>query len=307
MANTNKVYGYVTEKIVKMLEAGVIPWRKPWSGKMPSNYVSKKPYNGVNIFLLAAAPYSDHRYLSFKQVKDLGGNVKKGEKGHMVVFWKFLKKNETRKDGTVKNVTIPFLRYYTVFNVEQTENWVPREIPAVSETENLPIDAAEKVIANLPETPEVKGSLDRAYYNPSADFIGMPDRKVFESPEAYYSTLFHEVTHWTGNASRLNRFEKNESTIFGCETYSKEELVAEFGAAFLCALTGVNNAQVLENSAAYIGNWITRLKADDSLIISAASKGRKAVEWITKAEAETVADENGIEATKEPEPLEAVA
>jgi len=306
MANsTNKVYDYVTERIIGMLEKGNIPWRKPWSGLQPENYISGKTYRGINLFLLSCAPYSDHRYLTFKQVKSKGGNVKKGEKGHIVIFWKFIETSKTQADGTVKYGKIPFLRYFTVFNVEQTENWNPKPLPAVSENPINRIDSCESFVKGLPEAPMIEGSVDRAFYRPMTDSIGMPDIKRFVSAEKYYSTLFHELTHWTGSEKRMARFEKTEVNLFGSESYSKEELVAEMGAAFLCSEMGIDNTETTENTVAYIQSWMKRLKEDNTLLISAASKAKKAAAWMKGEKTDYSTDESGVEAEKEAEPVEA--
>lgn len=305
---TNKVYDYVTEKIVAQLENGCVPWHKPWKGGilLPENYVSKKKYNGINIFLLAFQPYTDHRWLTFKQVKAQGGNVRKGEKGSMVIFWRFLDGEKTLKDGTTKKTKIPFLRYYTVFNVEQTEGWMSHPLP-VLENKVDRISACEAFIDAMPEKPIIHNS-HMAYFRPSDDSVGMPNINAFDNSEAYYCTLFHEITHWTGGEKRLGRFEKGQAHLFGSEVYSKEELVAELGAAFLCAELGLDNTGLIKNSAAYLRSWVKRLKEDNTLIISAASKAKKAVVWMkgeSQPETETATDENGVEAEKEMELVEA--
>lgn len=303
----SQVYNYVSEKIVGMLDAGTIPWRKPWTGLMPQNYISKKEYRGINLFLLAHAPFKDPRFLTFKQVQGLGGKVKKGEKAWMVIFWKRFSKEETDKNtGETKKRSWGMLRYYNVFNVEQTEGWTPRPLTEEALKPNEKIAKCEEIVANLPEVPVMEGS-QIAAYSPSRDTVMMPDIRQFESSEGYYCTLFHELTHWTGNEKRLGRFTKNDGGMFGSQSYSKEELVAEFGAAFLCAVAGTEQP-ILENAAAYIQGWKKRIKEDPKLLVQAAGKATAAANWLQKITyGEVTKDETGEKVEVEPVPVEAEA
>jgi len=303
--NASKVYDYVSEKIVAMLDKGTIPWRKPWTGLMPQNYVSHKEYRGMNLFLLANAPYKDPRFLTFKQVQNLGGKVKKGEKAWMVIFWKrFTKEEQDKQTGQNKKRSWFMLRYYNVFNVEQTEGWTPKPLEKAVLKPNEKISRCEEIVANLPEVPVMEGS-QIAAYSPSRDTVMMPDIRQFENSEGYYCTLFHELTHWTGSEKRLGRFTKNDGGMFGSQSYSKEELVAEFGAAFLCAVAGTEQP-ILENAAAYIAGWKKRIKEDPKLLVQAAGKAQKAANWLQKISyGEEAKDENGEKVEAEPVPVEA--
>ena len=214
------VYQMVTDKILAMLDEGVVPWHKPWTTTGPINAVSGKAYRGINVWLLGMAPYSDTRWITFKNAKALGGSVKTGEKGTMVVFWNWIKKNE----GTPEETSVAFLKYYTVFNVEQCENldesklYVVENKGEINETQSL----AEAIINGYPSAPKLYHGGDSAHYTPSTDIIQLPDMVSFDSSDAYYQASFHEHAHSTGHESRLNRNIKN---VFGCGDYSIEELV----------------------------------------------------------------------------------
>ena len=267
------VYQMVTDKILAMLDAGVVPWHKPWTTTGPINAVSGKAYRGINVWLLGMAPYSDTRWITFKNAKALGGSVKTGEKGTMVVFWNWIKKNE----GTPEETSVAFLKYYTVFNVEQCENldesklYVVENNGEINETQSL----AEAIINGYPSAPKLYHGGDSAHYTPSTDIIQLPDMVSFDTSDAYYQASFHEHAHSTGHESRLNRNIKN---VFGCGDYSIEELVAEFGSSFLCAHAGITTT--VDNSASYIANWRQVLSMDKKMVIQCASKGQKAAEHI---------------------------
>lgn len=180
---------------------------------------------------------------------------------------------------------IPFLRYYNVFNVAQCDGIeLPSEETILSpEPRPSPIETAEAIVQGMPKRPEIRTGLDRAFYQPAADFVGMPSVEQFKSGEEYYSTLFHELTHATGHKSRLNRKGVADSegnwSAFGSEPYSKEELCAEMGAAFLCGEAGIVERTV-ENSASYIASWLQRLKNDSKLVVTAAAQAQKAADYI---------------------------
>ena len=263
------VYEIVTEKILKQLESGVIPWKKTWAGttEMPKNYISKKEYRGINIWLLDAF-YGCPYYVSFKQCANLGGQVKKGEKGNIVVFWLI---KEDKESGTKKFI----LRYYRVFNLEQTTLPIPAKPEVNNFTSN---EKAEEIIKNFKTCPPVTFGGDKACYSPSLEKIKMPTKDSFTGENEYYSTFFHELTHSTGHKNRLNRKEISETALFGSDIYSKEELTAEMGSGFLCANAGIDNT--LGNSAAYIASWLKHLSNDKKMIFAAATKAQKAVDYI---------------------------
>lgn len=267
-----KVEQIVTEKIIKALKQGNAPWKKPWKGTYPMNLITKREYRGINVLMLWLDDYKQPYYLTYRQAIKLKGNVKRGEKGALVVYWNIIETKEKTKDG--KKKTIPILRYYTVFNVEQCEGL---EVPKLNNHSKN--DRYERVLDLYKDSPEVQDKSNRASYNLTTDTVHMPNINMFESPQAYYSILFHELVHSTGHEKRLNRFINKDQTQFASESYSKEELVAELGAAFLCARYKIDNSQ-FENSVAYLRSWIGRLEGDNRLIISAAGKAQKANDYI---------------------------
>lgn len=279
-----KIAEMITNKIIEKLEHGVIAWKRPWTiTGLPMNYKTKKHYRGINIFLLALKDYACPFWLTFRQVNELKGKVKKGSKGTTIIFWQLKEIQETvaLPNGLTEERTkkLPCLRYYTVFNLEQTEGIdYKKDMPA--ENKFNPIEQAEQIINNYEGGPEIKTNGGRTYYSVTCDYIGMPRKESFENPQYYYSTLFHEMTHSTGAEKRLNRKTVTDATYFGSENYSKEELIAELGASFLCSMTGIDNITI-DNSASYIKSWLEQLKNDKTLIISAAAQAQKAVDYIT--------------------------
>ena len=273
------VYEVITNQIIDRLERdGVVPWHQPWSTERPKNLVSKKEYRGINVFLLGAGRYSNPYWLTFKQAKQLGGHVKKGEKSTPVVFWKWLERERENPDtGEVETVSTPLLRYYRVFNVEQCEGL---SVPALENTREFhPIEEAERVVQEMPQCPIIQQETAQAFYWPSADVVNMPPAELFSSDEEYYSTLFHELTHATGHESRLNRLDTDKLAAFGSRDYSQEELVAEMGAAFLCGHCQIVDP-IIDNSAAYIQGWLRKLRNDKRLVVFAAAQAQKAADFI---------------------------
>ena len=268
------IYEEITGRIITMLEAGTIPWRKPWTvtAGMPRNLISKKAYRGVNVLLLHALSYESPLWATYKQVAQLGGSVRRGEKACPVIFWKPLEVADKETGETQK---IPLLRYFYVFNLAQcqglTDISAPLATPATTE--------AQAIIDNMPQRPDIKFGMTKAFYSPREDFVAMPNRDRFDSEAGYFATLFHELTHATGHETRLNRQTVTEHAGFGSNEYSKEELVAELGASFLCAEAAIVQ-HTLDNTAAYIANWLTALKNDSKLIIQASAQAQKATDFI---------------------------
>jgi len=280
---SNKVYEIVTQQITNLLEKGEIPWKKPWKstgGAM--NLVSKRPYRGINQFLLNCSEYSSPYWLSFKQCSDRGGRIKKDERSTVVVFWKWL--NTVREYGVddeeSKIVKVPLLRYYRVFNLEQTEG-IPHPPEETVSNPFTPIEQAEQVIQDMPLRPDIRYTGDRAAYSPMLDYVMLPPKEAFHSSEEFYSTAFHELAHATGHQSRVGRKGILEPSYFGSHTYSQEELVAEFCASMLCGVTGIEQATI-ENSAAYIQGWLKVLKNDKKVLVHAAAQAQKASYYILR-------------------------
>ena len=307
------IYEAVTNRIIDALERGTIPWHKPWVLHTPTaaknekadsrltavSYATGKAYSLLNQMLLGRPG----EYVTFKQCQEAGGKVRKGEKSSMVVFWKMLEQQKTDKDGKPmfdddgKAVmkTVPVLKYFNVFHIDQCEGLTPKHdgsrkprkpaadkpaLPAIN-----PIDAAELVISDYTKRCGLRdlriGHQDRAYYSPALDIVSVPEIRQYKHANEYYSTLFHELTHSTGHKSRLDRFsEGGKIAAFGDENYSKEELVAEIGSAAICNRLGIETDSTFRNSAAYIQNWLGQLRNDKRLIVSAASRADKAVSLI---------------------------
>lgn len=279
----NKVYEIVTNKIIKMLEEGEIPWRKPWKVRKPKNLITGREYRGINRLLLMNTEFNSPCWLTPKQVKEINGKVKKGQKPTFVVFWKLYDKEVINEEGERIIVTIPVLRFYHVFNAEQCE--LPRKWQEKAELEENQVEVNQdekirkcyEIVKNMPNPPAIVNQGARAYYDPINDRVVVPIPSLFKSIEFYYATLFHELVHSTGHESRLNRIKKVEH--FGSEEYSREELVAELGAAFLCAETGISQPTI-KDSAAYIQGWLKKLRNDKRLVIQAAAQAEKAVAYI---------------------------
>lgn len=281
----DEIYAAVTNRIIDALGEGRVPWRKPWKveGGLHKNLVSKKFYRGVNIWLLdlsaMLAEYESPYWLSFKQAKDLGGNVKKGEHGTEIVFYKRYAKetDELDENGKKKVKVIWVLRSYTVFNLEQTEGIDPKKIPEIPKAEKFsPIERAERFVKDIHNAPKLRHGGDRAYYRPGTDSIGMPKPEQFDSPEDYYATLFHEEVHATGHKSRTGRVKDWER--FGSDPYAKEELVAEMGSSMVCALLGLEVDHT--NTNAYIQSWVKRFEEDKRLVVQAGAKAQGACDYM---------------------------
>ena len=287
-------YADVTARVLEALEGGTVVWQRPWRSTGivvgPVNIDSDKRYRGINVFLLDLTAmekgFSSHRWGTYKQIAARGGQVRKGEKSTEVVFWKILDKTDM-VDGEAVAKKIPMLRTYNVFNEDQAD-WdaeTDRRRPLPERTQVDPVEAAEAVIAQylaLGGGPSVRHGGDRAFYNTTYDFIQMPNQADFTSNEHYYSTKFHEVTHSTGHASRLGREGITEGTFgkFGDPVYSKEELVAEMGAAMLCGIAGIDQASTIPATANYLAHWRDALKGDNKLIVQAAAQAQKAVDLV---------------------------
>lgn len=268
----------ITKGIIAALEQEQIPWERPWATSPNRNLVTGHVYTGINRLLTACEAmrkgYSSPYWLTYRQAKAKGGHVKRGEHGIPIVYWSIKEKTIKSEEGEEKVETYPVLRIYTVFNVEQCEGI---EAPTADRMEHVkPHSIANAYLATSGVTLQHAG--DRAYYRPDTDTINMPPSTAFSSPEHYHATLFHEIVHSTGHESRLNRDIRN---VFGDHKYSAEELIAEIGSAYLCALAGISTADTERNTTAYCQHWARAIKADPNIILQAAQKAEKAIKYIT--------------------------
>ena len=286
------VFEIVTDRIVKQLEEGTIPWHRPWCSVREGafNRVSKKPYSLLNQMMLSHSG----EYATLKQWTDLGGQLREGAQSEIVVFWKWPENEKDPKadmaddseEKTDKEKKArPVLRYYRIYHISQVESVEP--LP-VTETlyEHEPIEAADMLFRSYIKKENIQlieELSNRAYYSPNSDIIHIPDLKQYEFPEEYYSTALHEAVHSTGHPSRLNRL-GYEKAAFGSEIYSKEELVAEIGSACILHRMGIETKSSLKNSAAYVQSWLKALKDDKQMIIGAASRADKAIALILNEE-----------------------
>ena len=268
---SKKVYDLITNVIIEKLEEGNIPWQKPFLNQSAVNWVTQKEYRGINVMLLESGEYA-----TFKQISEAGGKVKKGSKGSIVVFWKLFK-NEDEETGEER--IVPMLRYYKVFKVgKQTEGIEPKRKEI--KFSHDPIGSANKLIELYEDKPVLKSSDNSgAYYSPSEDFVNVPVMDNFPNVEDYYNTMFHELVHSTGHRNRLNREGVTNVVQFGSERYSKEELVAEIGAAMLCGIAEIEN-KTIDNSVSYIQSWLRALKNDSTLIVTASQQAQKASDYV---------------------------
>ena len=275
------VYQEVTDRIVAALEAGTVPWLRPWrdgnagSALEPFNAATGRHYNGINLLVLGTLPYAELGYLTFKQAQALGGSVRKGEKGIGVVYWQFAKR-EDEKTGKIS--VVPWAKMYTVFNVAQCDGLdrakLKMPVPPVAGDTSVNVLAATAGAT-------VKHGGDKAFYTTAGDYIAMPSAEAFRSQEGYQATLAHELVHWTGHEKRCARqFGKR----FGDEAYAAEELVAEIGSAFICARLGVPLDGLQHPS--YLASWLKVLKNDKRAIFTAASAAKKATGFLMPEPAE---------------------
>lgn len=289
----NDIYAAVTARMMSALKEAIeakergekstlAPWAKPWVGAANApRSIHGRPYRGMNAILLALSGYADPRWATFNQTRKLKGKVKEGEKSTMVILWKMLKFKDADAEDGYK--LIPSLRYFRVFNIEQTtlvedghvKAWETPELPGDFD----PMAEAEAVWSDWDErgdAPELSHGGTRACYAPLEDHVTMPERDRFKSAEGYYSTLWHEGAHATGHPSRLDRIKLADFS--SKPNYSREELVAEMSAAFICAHVGIEGT--FNNSAAYLKSWLNALEDDPKMIVWAAGRAQKAADRI---------------------------
>ena len=274
------IYQTVTDRMINEMEQGIIPWKKPWiaSGAAVSHTTGRE-YSLLNQMLLG----KPGEYLTFRQVKAEGGYVRKGERGHLIVFWKWI---DSIDEETGEITQIPFLRHYTVFSIDQCVGISAKHAHQLEQTAN-PDETAESIVTDYIKREGIQivhEQGNNAYYSPAADKIVLPLMEQFAETSEYYGTAFHEIAHSSGHPKRLARIDT--TARFGSEDYSKEELVAEISASALIHHCGLETQNSFHNSTAYVQNWLQVLKSDKRFIVSASTKAEKAVAFI-------IGEENG--------------
>lgn len=272
-------YAAITDRIIAALERGTVPWRAPWRARGHRNALSGRPYRGINLLVLAIAAldqgFDDPRWLTYRQAMSRGGHVRRGEQGTQVVLWKWIERGDPATDPAAERY--PLLRLFSVFNVTQCDDLALPAHEAVGPLD--PLAEAEAIAAGYSDGPPVMCDAESAYYAPSRDEVRLPPRASFRDAHGYYATLFHELAHSTGHPSRLNREGYQSAARFGSEIYSREELVAEFAAAFLGQEAGIDPSRV-DQSAAYIASWLRALRDDRRLAVVAAGQAQRAADHI---------------------------
>ena len=279
MGKSSDLYARITAEMIEGLKKGYVPWVRPWSTGYygnPQNAVSKRPYRGINVLLLNLfgylKHYADPRWLTFKQALHLGGCVRKGEKGSQVVFWKQIPINKDEDDDQDEKKTIPVARTFTVFNVEQCDGLSLDPLEPYTHESGAVNPQAEAILSIA----EIEHGGDSAHYRPSRDLICLPNREAFADLDTYYSVGYHELVHWVGHKSRLDRELGNSR--FGNQAYAFEELIAEMGAAFLGGATGLPYEKMQHPQ--YIASWITLLENFHRAIFSASAQAQRAADYI---------------------------
>ena len=288
------IYENICKRIVELLDAGTVPWNQPWATGNISleqmNVESQKNYRGINTFILALAGYEDNRWGTYKQIQKLGGNVISGATSQFVCKFKMIPQTvaaEEETEDSDKDVRFRgMIRYFRVFNVEQTTGLeLDDPIKPAKPSSFDPVAEAESIVDGFKGKPGIShDGGGRAFYKVNEDSIHMPPRAAFDNSNGYYSTLFHELGHATGHKSRLNRHDP-KGTRFGSHSYGREELIAEFTSAFLCASANIDSV-LAEDQASYIANWKNAIKADTRAVVVAAGQAQKAADHILGIESQ---------------------
>jgi antirestriction protein ArdC len=306
---SDTIHQIVTDRMIAALQQGTVPWRKPWQAAagQPRSMSTGQPYRGINRFLLgltaAEEGYSSPYWGTYRQISELGGQVRKGERSTLVVFWKQARtEQQDSQTGELTVKQLPVLRYYRVFNAAQADQLPGRFHPAPGNRSEIahPQAVLDGYLANGPTLVHVAG--ERADYHPATDIIRLPPRAQFRTPEGYYATAFHEAGHSTGHPARLNRPGVAAFDHFGSGRYAREELIAQMTSSLLCAQTGIDDPVTFANSASYIAGWLRALDNDHRLVIAAAAHAQRASDLITGPERQPAKDSGRHpEATLSPE------
>lgn len=292
----------ITDQVVKAMEQGIIPWQKPWvGGGLPKSLATGKPYRGLNALLLNLSAvmngYTSGYWATWDKIRQMGGRVKEGqEKKYTIIsYYQSVSVPGEDEDGNPIEVSYPLLRYYRVYNLDQTEG-IPRpsdELPPGVVGQEDALEAVENAISLMPNPPQIFEDSNKAYYDPQDDSIHLPSRTRFVSLEEYYATKLHEIGHSTGAAHRLNRPEIAERQALTDEYhYGVEELTAELFSAYACGYFGINNEKIIQNQAAYLNGWINAIQENREILIKAGQRASKALDYFLSAQLGEINEEN---------------
>jgi len=272
------IYQRVTDLVVEMLRAGIVAWHRPWTAAdQPRNLASGRMYRGINVFTLLAAGYDQPYWLTEACALKRGGKVRDGEKPWIVVS---MFTGASEDSATGDKSFFPILRHHHVYNIAQCDG-IAGPKRRHDEHGPEPIPRCAEIVSQMPNSPEIRHGGARAYYMPRLDRVQLPPMSCFDSPEAYYSTAFHELGHATGHDTRLGRIGVTNTVRFGDHTYAQEELVAEMAAAFLCGHAGIE-ARTIDNSAAYLGGWLRRFRSEPRCLVIAGMQAQSAADYILR-------------------------
>ncbi len=275
------IYQSITDRILDQLTRGQLPWRRTWQAGLPASLATGREYRGINLLSLSTTEFGSKYWLTFRQARALGGYVRKGEKASTVVYWKWRTPAELQAAKQEKGVSnparcVPFLSY--VFNLDQVDG-VERPEGDVHHEPHRRLELADQLVEIMPDKPEITHALGhQPAYRPASDQIVLPHLSQFESADAYFAVLFHELLHSTGHPRRLNRFSEHEGSRL--EKYSFEELVAEFGAAFLCGFCGITSPDLDAMQESYIAGWAEVFRKDSRILVRAASAAQRAADYV---------------------------
>jgi antirestriction protein ArdC len=290
----SKVHQILTDKVLDMINKGVAPWKRPWRASGRPKNIRGTNYNGINYFMLSMVAEMNgwsNIWMTYNQIKEKGGTIKDDQKknGTCAYFFKMLER-ENAITGDLEN-SHPMFRFFLVYNLSQVDGIIVKGVNDGAENVHSELPAPQSIVDGYQNAPEIRFGGSRACYQPVTDKIAMPLLSAFDTPEHYYATMFHELAHSTGHLSRLNRKEVMDPIVFGSHDYSLEELVAELTSLFLCDECGINNERTMENSAAYLAGWHSKLKNDPKMFATAAARAQKAATYILGKSEETVQED----------------
>ena len=272
------VHTIFNDKLMEYLKKGIVPWHVDWrKAGIPTNLLTRNPYRGINVMLLAALGYERNLFLTEKQLKEIDGAIKPGERPNIVVYW-----NNQKKEGETETSTEPRMRFYTLYNVSQC---VGISLEMMESAEVHPIEMCAEIVERMPHQPTIRHKEAAAYYDPTVDVVNIPKQGTFKNDADYYAALLHQLVHSTGHHTRLDRMGLVQMPEFGCSPFTMEELVAEIATSYLLSYVGAE--AVFYPTSDYLTGWLEKFQGDRYFIFNAASLAQKAVDFIF--------DINGVE------------